>query len=195
MRATRTVLVALAGLIFVVGAVPGSAHATFTCSGTVSGMTISDNVTVDPHGTCILDHVNVTGNVNSAGGDFLYLLNSSVGGSITQTNGGGAGFGADFQLFQTTVSGNVLFQLNGHNGVPPDAVSEIEVFGATINGSLTIDQNNVFGSIGVYQNFILGNLTVSNNTLADGSSTPLADGSSTPYIFIGDGNPADGNTV
>jgi hypothetical protein len=165
MHATRTVRIALTGLVFLIGAVASSAYgASVDCTGTLSGA-INSDVNIPAGADCALNNATVTGSVTGTGLASFFLGNSSVGGGVTLLNGTGDSL---LEIFQSTVGGSVLFQNNN-----PE--NQIDVQGSTINGNLTFDHNCVDSFMGVFGSLIKGSLVFTGNcfTFPQDQTIPL----------------------
>jgi len=139
----------------------GAAHATFTCSGTVSDMTINDNVIVPNGSNCRLVRVTVNGNVNVQQGGALIVLNTHITGNLQSIGARWIRIDNGSRIDGTT-------QIIGTTGTPPNFTVNV-ICGSTLNGGLQLSQNSAPFTIGNASdcsagNTFGGNVQITNNT-------------------------------
>src|SRR3954463_1609007 len=117
-----------------------SANATFTCSGTVSDMTINDNVIVPSGANCRLVRDTVNGNVTVQEGGGLIVLNTHITGNLQS-------IGARWIRIDNGSRIDGATQIIGTTGTPPSLTVNL-ICSSTLNGGLQLSQNSAPFTIG-----------------------------------------------
>jgi len=138
-----------------------SANATFTCSGTVSDMTINDNVIVPAGANFRLVRDDVNGNIQVQSGGALILLNTDVHGNVQAT-------GARWIRIDNGTRIDGIVQIIRTTGTPPNQTWNT-ICNSFIGGSLQVTSNSAPFAIGdavacSAGNTIVGTVQISSNT-------------------------------
>ncbi len=160
MKQIGLTLVVVTVIALVLGvSTPGVLAAT-ECNGVFTGQTFIGGLDVGPLDTCILNDSVVAGGIHMTGGT-LEVCGSMVAGGVHVTGGAsvtlGAGLDDGLTCAGNAISGGV--KISGVLLFGP-GVASVELEGNSINGAVSLDNNNV---VEVESNIINGSLECSGN--------------------------------